>query len=186
MAYGTSAIANGGRNGRAMPGNFPPRADGAPTATRMMDSAKELTRAAGRLIGAAALALLVLASGRAVAQTPEALAAADRLIAVQKPVELMKDTAVSVAERLPGATEAQKQAFIREMTDPDFMARYQAQMRVAFSKHLTVEEMNALSDFYSKPIAISAMRKMGATMGELMTFIQSEIPAIVARIMKTP
>src|SRR5258708_22824840 len=126
-------------------------------AARMMDSAKELTRDPRRLVGAVVLALLVLASGHAMAQTPELLAAADRLIAVQKPSELMKDMAVSVAASLPGATEAQKQAFIKEMTDPDFMARYQAQMRVAFSKHLTVAEMDALSDFYSKPLAMSAM-----------------------------
>jgi hypothetical protein len=72
------------------------------------------------------------------------------------------------------------------MTDPAFMVRYQAQMRAAFSKNLTVEEMDALSDFYSKPIAISAMKKMGATSADLMTFIQSEIPAMVARIIKTP
>jgi hypothetical protein len=133
-----------------------------------------------------ALALLVLASGQAIAQTPQTLAAADRLIAVQKPTELMKDMAANVAAKLPGATEAQKQAFIKEMTDPAFMARYQAQMRAAFSKNLTVEEMDALSDFYSKPIAISAMKKMGATSADLMTFIQSEIPAMVARIIKTP
>ena len=152
----------------------------------MMDSAKELTRAPRRLVGAVALALWVLASGHAIAQTPQTLAAADRLIAVQKPAELMKDMAVNLAEKLPGATDRQKQEFIREMTDPDFLARYQAQMRAAFSKHLTVEEMDALSDFYSKPIAISAMKKMGATSAELMTFIQSEIPAMVARIVKTP
>jgi hypothetical protein len=180
MANGTSAIAEGGHDGRAI------QADGALTATSMINSARKLTRAARRLIGAVALALLLLASGRAIAQTPETLAAADRLIAVQKPAEVMKDTAASIAERLPGATEAQKQAFVKEMTDPDFIARYQAQMRVALSKHLTVEEMDALSDFYSKPIAISAMKKMGATTAELMGFIQSELPAMVNRIMKTP
>jgi hypothetical protein len=38
----------------------------------------------------------------------------------------------------------------------------------------------------SKPLAISAMKKMGATTAELMTFIQSEIPAMIARISKTP
>jgi hypothetical protein len=139
-----------------------------------------------RLVGAVALALLVLASGHAIAQTPQTLAAADRLIAVQKPAELMKDMAVNLAAKLPGATEAQKQAFIKEMTDPAFMARYQAQMRAALSKHLTVEEMDALSDFYSKPIAISAMKKMGATTAELTTFMQNEMPAMVERIMKTP
>jgi hypothetical protein len=152
----------------------------------MMGAVKELASGPRRLIGAMALALLVLASGHAVAQTPEALAAADRLIAVQKPVEMIKDTAAGIAARLPGATEKQKQEFIKEMTDPDFLARYQAEMRIALSKHLTVEEMDALSDFYSKPIAISAMKKMGAATVELMTFIQNEMPAMVARIMRAP
>jgi uncharacterized protein len=177
MAYVTSATTKD---------NTLPQADGSLMATRMMESAKKLTRVPCRLVGAVALALLVLASGHAMAQTPQTLAAADRLIAVQKPAELMKDMAVNVAANLPAATEAQKQAFIKEMTNPDFMARYQAQMRIAFSKHLTVEEMDALSDFYSKPLAISAMKKMGATTAELMSFIQSEIPAIAARALKSP
>jgi hypothetical protein len=166
--------------------NFPAQTDGALMSTGMMAGMKQLTRAPRRLVGAAAFALLVLASGHALAQTPETLAAADRLIAVQKPAEMIKDTAAGIAARLQGATDRQKQEFIREMTDPDFLARYQAEMRVALSKHLTVEEMDALSDFYSKPIAISAMKKMGAATVELMTFIQSEIPAMVARIMKAP
>jgi hypothetical protein len=147
------------------------------------------TSRSGRLIGAATLALWLVASGHAVAQTPQTpqtLAAADRLIAVQKPAELMKDMAANLVTKLPGATEAQKQAFVAEMTAPAFMDRYQAQMRVAFAKHLTVEEMDALADFYSRPVAQSAMKKMGATTAELMTFIQSEIPAMIARIMKTP
>jgi uncharacterized protein len=144
------------------------------------------TTRGGRLAGAVTLALWLLAPGHAVAQTPQALAAADRLIAVQKPAELMKDMAVNIVAKIPGTTETQKQAFIAEMTDPAFLARYQAQMRLAFSKHLTVEELDALSEFYSKPVAQSAMMKMGATTAELMTFIQGEIPAMIARISKTP
>jgi hypothetical protein len=140
----------------------------------------------GRLAGAVTLALWLLASGHAVAQSPQTLAAADRLIAVQKPAELMKDMAANLVAQIPGTTETQKQAFVAEMTDPAFLARYQAQMRLAFSKHLTVEELDALSEFYSKPVAQSAMMKMGATTAELMTFIQSEIPAMIARISKTP
>ena len=131
------------------------------------------------------LAFLLLTGGHAVAQTPETMAA-DRLIAVQKPAELMKETAANIAARLSGASETQKQAFIAEMTEPGFMARYQSEMRVAFAKHLTVEEMDALAEFYSKPVAQSAMRKMGATTAELMTFIQREIPTMVDRIMKKP
>jgi hypothetical protein len=139
-----------------------------------------------RVVAAMTLALCVLTSGHAVAQTAEALAAADRLIAVQKPTELMKDMAANVAAKIPEATEQQRQAFIAEMTNPGFMARYQDQMRIVMAKHLTVEEMNALAEFYSKPVAQSAMKKMGATTAELMGFLQTEIPAMVARIMKNP
>jgi len=146
----------------------------------------EWGRSRHRLIGAVAIALSLSLPGNAMAQTAPGLAAADRLIAVQNLDEMMKDMAGNVATKLPGATEVQQKAFIAEMTDPAFLARYKAQVRVAFARHLTVEELNALSDFYSKPIATSAMKKMGATTAELMTFIQSEIPAMVARIMKTP
>jgi uncharacterized protein len=139
-----------------------------------------------RVAAALALALWVFGCGPAVAQTADALAAADRLIAVQKPTEVMKDMAANVAARIPGATDQQKQAFVAEMTNPGFMSRYQDEMRIVMAKHLTVEEMNALAEFYSKPVAQSAMKKMGATTAEMMTFLQGEIPAMVQRIMKTP
>ena len=97
---------------------------------------------------------------------------------------VMKDLASNIAPTITGSTEAQRQAFIAGMTDPAFLERYKAQMRVALAKHLTVEELNTLSDFYSKPVAISAMKKMGVTTAEVMTFINTEVPAIVARVMK--
>jgi hypothetical protein len=130
--------------------------------------------------------LAVSLPGHAIAQTADALAAADRLITVQNLDATMMDMAVNVSAQLPGATEGQKKSFIAEMTSKDFLNRYKGFVRVAFAKHLSVEEMNALSDFYSKPIAASAMKKMGATMAEVMPFIQAEIPGIVARVMKAP
>ena len=107
-------------------------------------------------------------------------------MAAQKVDEVMKDMATNLATTIPNTSEKQRQAFIAELTNPDFMTRYKSQMRVAFAKHLTVEEMDALSDFYSKPLAMSALKKMGVTTTELMTFIQSELPAMIARITKTP
>jgi hypothetical protein len=149
-------------------------------------AAGDWVRSRRRLIGAVAIALSLSMPGYAVAQTAQGLAAADRLIAVQNLDEMMKDMAANVSTRLAGASDVQKQAFVAEMTDPAFLARYKSQVRVAFARHLTVEELDALSDFYSKPVAASAMKKMGATTAELMTFIQAEIPAMVTRIMKTP
>lgn len=147
-----------------------------------------MTGAWGRLrrplIGAAAIAISLCLLGHAVAQTAEGLAAADHLIAVQNLDAVMKDLATNIAPTITGATEAQRQEFIAGMTDRTFLDRYKAQMRVALAKHMTVEELNALSDFYSKPVAISAMKKMGATTAEVMSFINTEVPAIVARVMK--
>jgi uncharacterized protein len=120
----------------------------------------------------------------AIAQTPEVLAAADRLIAVQNIDATMDDMARAVADTLPGATDPQKRAFITEMTAPAFLDRYKAAMRLSLTKHLTVEELNALAEFYSKPIASAAMKKMAATTAELMPFIQAEVPSIIARVMK--
>jgi hypothetical protein len=137
-----------------------------------------------RLIGAAAIAISLCLPSHAVAQTAQGLAAADRLIAVQNTDALMKDMATNLAPTIPGTTEAQRQAFIAELTAPAFLERYKARLRVSLAKHLTVEELNALSDFYSQPIAVSALKKMGATTGETNTFIQAKIPAMAARIMK--
>jgi hypothetical protein len=122
----------------------------------------------------------------AVAQTADALAAADRLLAVQDAEATMRDMASNVSAQLPGATEGQKKAFVAELTSKDFLTRYKGVARIAFAKHLSVEEMDALSDFYAKPIAASAMKKMGMTMAEVMPFIQAEIPGIVTRVMKVP
>jgi hypothetical protein len=123
---------------------------------------------------------------QAAAQTAETLAAADRLIAVQDLDAAMADMASKLAVTIPGASEAQKRAFVVEMTAPAFLQRYKERTRSAFAKNLTAGELNALSDFYSKPIAKSAMQKMGATTAELMPFIQAEIPAIIARVSNTP
>jgi hypothetical protein len=59
------------------------------------------------------------------------------------------------------------------------------QMHTSPAEHLTVEELDGLSDFYSKPVAVSAMKKMGAITAESMTLMQAEMPAMIARISKT-
>ncbi|MDO9356998.1 MAG: DUF2059 domain-containing protein [Solirubrobacteraceae bacterium] len=120
------------------------------------------------------------------AQTTEALAAADRLIAVQDVDAMMQDMASKVAASLPGASDVQKRAFVVEMNAPAFMSRYKGLLRIAMARNMTVDELNAMSEFYSRPVAKSAMTKMGTLMADVMPFIQSEIPAMVARVMKTP
>ncbi|GAB1717294.1 MAG: hypothetical protein NTAFB05_23360 [Nitrobacter sp.] len=116
------------------------------------------------------------------AQSAETLAAADRLIAAQDLPKMMNEIATSVAYQIPNATEAQKRAFVMAMTSPDFMGRLRDETRNGMAKTFTADELNALADFYSKPIAKSAMAKMGPYMSRMMAFIQKEIPSMVQRV----
>ena len=127
----------------------------------------------------ALVAVLVMLSGSALAQSADGLAAADRLIAVQDLKATMTDMATGMSKSLPEKVRA---PFVEEMTDDGFIGRYKVQMRTVMAKNFTVEELNALADFYSKPIARSAMSKMGNMMTELMPFIQGEMPELIKRV----
>jgi uncharacterized protein len=127
------------------------------------------------------LAISVPAAAQKAAAPANTLAAADRLIAAQDVNAMMKDMATGMAKSLP---EAARGPFIEEMTDQAFMARYTEQMRTVMAKNFSVEELDALADFYSKPLAKSAMAKMGTMMSELMPFLQGEMPAMVERLQK--
>jgi hypothetical protein len=126
-----------------------------------------------------ALATMVIVAGSAHAQSPETLAAADRLIAAQDFNSMMKDMAGKIAVNLP---PAQQQVYIDALTDPGFLERLKGAARQSMAKHLTTEELNALADFYSQPIAKSAMAKMGDYMADLMPFIQTEMMGIAAKM----
>jgi uncharacterized protein len=128
-----------------------------------------------------AVALMLAVPSFAQAQSPELLAAADRMIQVQDMNAMMKDMASNMAKSLPENVRA---AFVAEMTDETFLARYKGKMRTVMAKTFTVEEMNALSDFYAKPIAKTAMAKMGTMMGDMMPFLQGEMPELMKRIDK--
>ena len=145
-----------------------------------------INQAFGRVAFALAAFVSLNYVGQAAAQTADALAAADRLIAVQDVDATMRDMATKIAATLPGASEPQQRAFVSEMNAAPFLGRYKSFLRISMAQNMSVEEMNAMSDFYSKPIAKSAMQKMGSVMAGILPFIQNEIPGIVARVMKTP
>jgi uncharacterized protein len=136
-------------------------------------------------LGIVAVAATVSLTTPAYTQSAETLAAADRLMAAQDINKMMNDMATNVADRLPGATDAQKQAFIAEMTAPEFLSRFRDETRKAMAKSFSAEELNALADFYSKPIAKAAMAKMGPYTADMMAFVQREIPSMVQRIQQT-
>ncbi len=117
----------------------------------------------------------------AAAPSPQVLAAADRLMTVQDVDGMMKDMASNIAGSLP---EPQRAPFVAEMTDATFLVRYKDKMRGVMASTFSLEELDALSEFYAKPIAKSAMAKMGPMMAQVLPFIQSEMPGLMDRMQK--
>jgi hypothetical protein len=99
----------------------------------------------------------------------ERLAAADRLIAVQQPEQMLQDMAKSVASNLP---EPMRDSYISAMTEESFVEGLSERMRDAMARHFTVAELDALAEFYARPVARSAMRKMGAYTADVMPWVQ--------------
>jgi len=99
----------------------------------------------------------------------ERLAAADRLIAVQQPEQMLQDMAKSVASNLP---EPMRDSYISAMTEDSFVEGLSERMRDAMARHFTVAELDALAEFYARPVARSAMRKMGAYTADVMPWVQ--------------
>ena len=139
------------------------------------------------IVCSAALALLAMFLAvegvRAEQPSPEVVAAADRLLKVQAPKEMLEDIAGKLSVSLP---PAQQQAYIDAMTEPAFVERFTAAARDALAKHFSVEELDALSEFYQRPVARSAMAKMGDYMASLMPFIQAELIGIAAKLQAQP
>lgn len=126
-----------------------------------------------------ALVLLLAVVTPAAARSPEHLAAANRLMVAQDVDALMLDMTKTMSKGLP---ENVQPHFIAEMNGREFMSAYKSKMRDVMANTFTVEEMNALADFYSKPIAKAAMAKMGGMMSQIMPFIQGEMPAMMQRV----
>ncbi|AHB47512.1 hypothetical protein W911_02370 [Hyphomicrobium nitrativorans NL23] len=133
----------------------------------------------------AALALFATFVGfdGARAQSPDVAAAADRLLEVQSPKEMLADIAGKISVSLP---PSQRQAYVDAMTEPAFVERFKVAARDALAKNFTVEELDALAEFYQRPVARSAMAKMGDYMASLMPFIQAELIGIASKLQSQP
>jgi uncharacterized protein len=115
------------------------------------------------------------------APSKEALEAADKLMAAQDMDAMMKDMTSNMSAQLPPQL---RDSFVNEMNEPAFLGRMKAQMRMAMAKHMTIEELNAMAEFYARPIAKSAMKKIGVYMAEVMPFMQTEMMTMAQRLMQ--
>jgi len=108
------------------------------------------------------------------AQSPEAdkQAAIDRYLRAVPMNRMMDDMYAEMAKQLPAEKRNQ---FLSDMHSVIKTERIEQIARAAMLKTFTVDELNALADFYSSRHGASAMAKFGVYMGEVMPPLMQEI-----------
>jgi hypothetical protein len=86
--------------------------------------------------------------------------------------DMMRDTIVETAKNLP---EKVRGAYVSLMNKHIRVEILERAALASMAKHFTVDELNALADFYGSNEGRSAMKKFGAYMGDVMPVIQQEM-----------
>ena len=98
--------------------------------------------------------------------------AAERYLAVVPISQLLDDTFRETSKSLP---EAIREGFVAQMRIVVRADVLEAATRASLVRHFTVDELNAMAEFYSSPHGASAMRKFGAYMADVMPAVQEEM-----------
>ena len=98
--------------------------------------------------------------------------AAERYLAAVPISQLLEDTFREMSKSLP---EAIREGFIAQMRIVVRADILEAATRASLVRHFTVDELNAMAEFYSSPHGASAMRKFGAYMADVMPAVQEEM-----------
>ena len=123
--------------------------------------------------------VLVSTTAFAVEDTvPNRNAEAERYLSVSPPREMFQDVAEQMALNLPPDQREQFRNIMTKHLDIDAVTK---SMKESMVKLFTADELAAMADFYGSPIGVSATKKMGAYMGELMPTIQAEALKAVAK-----
>ncbi len=126
-----------------------------------------------------AFLIIVLATNSYAGTDAEKLAAAERYMATAPLSDMINDMTAKVAVQIP---ENRRANFIRVMTEEIDMDRLESAVLDAMVKTFTLEELNALADFYGSEVGKSAMAKFGTYMALVMPTIQKEIIRAVKKV----
>ncbi len=105
------------------------------------------------------------------------ISAIEKYLQIMPVQELLDDMAIKVVKTLP---DENREAFIDLMTNKFDIKVLESAMIKSMYKHYTLNEIEALIDFYGKPEGKSIMRKMGDYMADIMPIIQSEVVRITS------
>lgn len=134
-----------------------------------------------------AVAMLALAPvGAAMAQGAgdthgERVAAAQRLLKVQRMETMMMDIAEGMTSSLP---PEQRQVFLEAFRQEYDIAALESAAMNALVKLFTAREIDAMATFYGSPEGQSIQRKMGSYMAEVQPVIQRTAVQAVQRYMQ--
>jgi hypothetical protein len=116
------------------------------------------------------------------------LVAGERYLNVVSMKDIMRDMILETAKNLP---EKVRGVYIALMNKHIDVAMLERVTLASMAKHFTVDELNALADFYSSKEGRSAMKKFGAYMADIMPVLnqemgraQMEIKADIERLIK--
>ena len=123
-----------------------------------------------------ALATGLLSPAHAQSNEADKQAAVERYLRAVPMSKMMEDTYVQLAKQVPQDKQAQ---FIADMRKVVKAERVEQIAKGAMLRTFTLEELNALADFYSSEHGASAMAKFGAYMGEVMPPLMQEIQRAV-------
>lgn len=108
-------------------------------------------------------------------------AAAKRYLKAVPPDEMLAHTIDLVAAQLPPERQEEFKAALRKVLKSE---RLEELTLNAVVKHFTVQEINALSAFYSSREGRSITRKFGAYMSDVMPALQDELEQAMEEIHK--
>ena len=112
------------------------------------------------------------------ADTPEARAVAvDRYVRAVPFDQFMHEIASEMSNQL---APEQRSDFVHFITKEVRLDLIESAAKQSLAKHLTLKELNALSDFMESPEGKSAMSKMKYYMADVMPFVQQEIARAMA------
>lgn len=131
------------------------------------------------LSGAAVVVFLVIvppAYSQGVLDTSEnRRIAAERYLAAVPPDELIADGIRELAALRPEGQRDEAARLMRQLIRPD---RLRQIMTEAMLKRFTVQELDALADFYGSEVGRSIVRKFGAYTADIQPYIRAEFARV--------
>jgi hypothetical protein len=103
---------------------------------------------------------------------------AEHYLSVNPPKEMLQDVAKQVALNYP---PEKREIFIKIITQYYDVGAVTKSVKETMAKVFTADELAAMAEFYGSPVGMSAMKKLGAYLAEIMPTIQAETLKAVAK-----